>query len=335
MKTEIVTYNGIVSSGIFSHLGALGSSAFYYWSSGRLIDKRDHWANKKSPNASEIKNDVLRDEFETIAEENELSNNDFEAQRIKNNLRARKKRVMQAVYKIWNTTAAQRRFTAITLNFPSELRNDERLRVFNIILTRWRQKMFPNQPFVYMWVREVTKKGNYHYHMITTNFIDYNKAFELASETVKNACGRPLVRAGLYFDDILKKLKGNQPLDLANYISKLAQYVGKKEDANGRCFGCSRCVNMMFSSVVQECRFNDERRGECINIQVTADYEVEFFLRTDKFGRLARLVQLNDFVSRFCRAQELDNELDYVGFGESIFDDFFNGKGVFVPPLLS
>lgn len=337
-KTEIVTYNNIVSSGIFSHLGALGSSLFYYWNSGRLISKKDHWANankseKSIPNQiNEITNDDLRREM-AIIEETETT--ETERTKAENALRNRRKRIFQAVYKIWNTTAAKKRFTAITLAFPKQLNNEQRLKVFNTILTRWRSVLFPGEQFVYMWVRETHKSGLYHYHLITTNYIDFNRAYEIASETVKNECGVAMVRRGLYFDDLLKKGDKNIVSEVAVYISKLAGYVSKSE-SQGRCFGSSRVVSAMFSSVVQECRFNDERRGELISVQVSDDYSVDFYQRKDKFARLNALVSLNDAIKRLFKSCPYCDELEEIPYHLLPLEDMFNGKvGKYLPPEIS
>lgn len=338
IKTEIVTYNNIVSSGIFHDLGALGSSLFYYWNSGRLIAKSDHWANANKAEKSlptkinEVTNDDLRREL-AIIEETETHEKE-EAKR-ENALRNRRKRIFQAVYKIWNTTAAKKRFTAITLAFPKQLDNEQRLKVFNTILTRWRQTLFPSEPFVYMWVRETHKSGLFHYHLITTNYIDFNRAYEIASETVKNECGVAMVRRGLYFDDLLKKGDKNAVHGIAVYISKLASYVSKTELA-GRCFGCSRVVSAMFSSVVQECRFNDERRGELFSLQTSDGYEVDFYVRKDKFTRLNALVSLNDAIKRLFKTCPYCDELDEIPYHLLPLEDMFNGKiGKYLPPEIS
>lgn len=337
-KTEIVTYNNIVSSGIFHNLGALGSTLFYYWNSGRLIAKSDHWANVSKSEKSlptqinEVTNDDLRREL-TIIEETETHEKE-EAKR-ENALRNRRKRIFQAVYKIWNTTAAKKRFTAITLAFPKQLDNEQRLKVFNTILTRWRTVLFPSEPFVYMWVRETHKSGLYHYHLITTNYIDFNRAYEIASETVKNECGVAMVRRGLYFDDLLKKGDKNAVHGIAVYISKLAAYVSKTELA-GRCFGCSRVVSAMFSSVVQESRFNDERRGELFSLQTSDGYEVEFYARKDKFERLNTLVSLNDAIKRLFKNCPYCDELDEIPYHLLPLEDMFNGHiGKYLPPEIS
>lgn len=337
-KTEIVTYNNIVSSGIFHNLGALGSSLFYYWNSGRLIAKSDHWANANKAEKSiptkinEIINDDLRREV-AIIEETETHEKE-EAKR-ENALRNRRKRIFQAVYKIWNTTAAKKRFTAITLAFPKQLNNEQRLKVFNTILTRWRSVLFPAEPFVYMWVRETHKSGLFHYHLITTNYIDFNRAYEIASETVKNECGVSMVRRGLYFDDLLKKGDKNAVHGIAVYISKLASYVSKTELA-GRCFGCSRVVSAMFSSVVQECRFNDERRGELFSIQAADNYSVDFYVRKDKFTRLNALVSLNDAIKRLFKSCPYCDELSEIPYHLLPLEDVFNGTiGKYLPPEIS
>lgn len=336
-KTEIVTYNNIVSSGIFHDLGALGSTLFYYWNSGRLIAKSDHWANikkteKLTTKINEITNDDLRREMAIIEE---TAIRESEETRRENALRNRRKRIFQAVYKIWNTTAAKKRFTAITLAFPKQLDNEQRLKVFNTILTRWRTVLFPAEPFVYMWVRETHKSGLYHYHLITTNYIDFNRAYEIASETVKNECGAAMVRRGLYFDDLLKKGDKNAVHGIAVYISKLASYVSKTELA-GRCFGCSRVVSAMFSSVVQECRFNDERRGELFSLQTSDGYEVEFYARKDKFERLNTLVSLNDAIKRLFKNCPYCDELEEIPYNLISLDDMFNGKiGKYLPPEIS
>jgi len=337
-KTEIVTYNNIVSSGIYHDLGALGSSLFYYWSSGRLIAKSDHWANASKTEKSlptqinDVTNDDLRREL-AIIEETETD--ETEKTKKENALRNRRKRIFQAVYKIWNTTAAKKRFTAITLAFPKQLDNEQRLKVFNTILTRWRSVLFAGEPFVYMWVREVHKSGLYHYHLITTNYIDFNRAYEIASETVKNECGVAMVRRGLYFDDLLKKKDTNAAHGVAVYISKLASYVSKTELA-GRCFGCSRVVSAMFSSVVQECRFNDERRGELFSIQAADNYSVDFYVRKDKFTRLNVLVSLNDAIKRLFKSCPYCDELDEIPYHLLPLDDMFNGKiGKYLPPEIS
>ena len=336
-KTEIVTYNNIVSSGIFHDLGALGSSLFYYWNSGRLIAKSDHWANHKTEKSipekiNEITNDDLRREVAIIEETETIEN---ETTKRENALRNRRKRIFQAVYKMWNTTAAKKRFTAITLAFPKQLNNEQRLKVFNTILTRWRSVLFPGEPFVYMWVRETHKSGLFHYHLITTKYIDFNRAYEIASETVKNECGVAMVRRGLYFDDLLKKGNKNAAHGIAVYISKLAAYVSKTELA-GRCFGCSRVVSAMFSSVVQECRFNDERRGELFSVQASDNYTVDFYVRKDKFTRLNALVSLNDAIKRLFKSCPYCDELDEIPYHLLPLEDMFNKKiGKYLPPEIS
>jgi hypothetical protein len=337
-RTEIVTYNNIVSSGIFHNLGALGSSLFYYWNSGRLIAKTDHWANANKAEKSlptqinEVTNDDLRRELATIEE---TETHEKEEAKRENALRNRRKRIFQAVYKIWNTTAAKKRFTAITLAFPKQLNNEQRLKVFNTILTRWRSVLFPGEPFVYMWVRETHKSGLFHYHLITTNYIDFNRAYEIASETVKNECGTAMVRRGLYFDDLLKKKDKNAAHGVAVYISKLASYVSKSEAA-GRCFGCSRVVSAMFSSVVQESRFNDERRGDLFSLQASDNYTVDFYVRKDKFTRLNALVSLNDAVKRLFKSCPYCDELDEIPYHLLPLEDMFNGSpGKYLPPEIS
>lgn len=337
-RTEIVTYNNIVSAGIYNNLGALGSSLFYYWNSGRLIAKSDHWANVSKSEKSlptqinEITNDDLRREM-AIIEETET--HEKAETKKENALRNRRKRIFQAVYKIWNTTAAKKRFTAITLAFPKQLDNEQRLKVFNTILTRWRSVLFPGEPFVYMWVRETHKSGLFHYHLITTNYIDFNRAYEIASETVKNECGVAMVRRGLYFDDLLKKKGNNTAHGVAVYISKMAAYVSKSELA-GRCFGCSRVVSAMFSSVVQENRFNDERRGELFSIQAADNYSVDFYIRKDKFTRLNALVSLNDAIKRLFKSCPYCDELDEIPYHLLPLEDMFNGTtGKYLPPEIS
>lgn len=308
MRKEIVTYNGILSAGKFNGMAALGSSNFLYYDSGNFAKIK-----KEAKVTSTTDNEELADEYcsvENSDEYLEIPDKDTSNDSTHRNLRLRKKRIQSAVYKMWNTSAAKKRFVAVTITFPKEMNNEIRLKALNTILTRWRTKLLQNRPFPYVWVRERHKSGLYHYHLITTAHIDYNKAYDVVNTTCIGYCGKGIVRSGLFFDNIISKGK-TTAADVAGYVSKVSSYVSKSNCNKGeRIMGMSRLVNAMFSSVVQECVHNENRRGDLVNIQVTEEYSVDFYFRNDKFKPLERLIQLNDYVTYlYSKSEDMNLEL--------------------------
>lgn len=325
MKKEIITYNALYPANKFREMGGLGSNRFLLYGSGRIEMKTNDC--KKSAKERLIATETIK---WLRTELNGYEHSEDEKKR--RNIQLKRKRILQRCWAMANTTAGTKRMNAITLTFPREADNVQRLKLLNTILTRWRQKLFNGEVFNYIWVKEQHKSGLFHYHIVTTNHIDYNRAYEITAETIRNECGVKNVRAAFYCENILQKSKDTKAL--AQYIAKLADYVAKCEGEieSGRSYGCSQSVSALFTSIVAPACLNDSRRGEEMIVkQNDNDFEITYYKRLDCWQILPQLVNVNDKVLQVMRGKQFEEVFEWgISHNEdySVLREYY-----FVPPL--
>lgn len=138
--------------------------------------------------------------------------------------------------------------TFVTLTIPSTLSitdNDLHYKVFAPFIRRWKQK---EKGLLYVWKREVTKKGTVHYHLLTNAFFHHRELRNLWNYSIKEGTGYD--NNDHNSTDIHSLKKARDP------ISYMAKYMTKDEDGkrviDGKVWGCSKVLEGEHKQVFEE-----------------------------------------------------------------------------------
>lgn len=185
----------------------------------------------------------------------------------------RKKRLMNRIYAMYNTTRTRSYFNFITITFPLEVSNDDRGLIMNTFLTRIRSHF---TSFMYVWVREKHKNGKYHYHMFTNNYTNISFIQGMFCETVFNKTGLMPSRSSIDLQVI-------DPKNHSKCCFYIAKYVGKSDlTGEGRSWACSQLVSRLFCSTISTFDSCESMCDSSFEVK-QGDFEITVFRKKSHF----------------------------------------------------